>query len=388
MQDTPSRVLTNPWDLFLVRITLYRLFQDNRFKVMYGPDQHLIPLNPQLTEHDKQKLYRIWRKEFFLPRHEDLQNIARPQEFKYAENFLTICTEGDRDGPTKLLVLFAKSSGVKKEEVISYEAYIRSQGYDRCLVAAELCTSHAKNFMQRLGEDTEREQLEILETLETLEPSETAELTDLEPLEAGELLSDHELTELEFGGEPDDDRDHSVFSSSARSPMSTFDHHDLDPMTPFSSYRNQPSRLPNKPRHSAHYSDARSPGPSVTSQSSRCHEPFKQDPTKNVQLFQTNTASMVIDMRFVPFEKLKSYWPDNKFVPRYQVLSKEDQKDRNISNVEQLQKILLEDSGCTQTLAQVGDVLEATKKSITGGRNPNSEACHVEIVSHEECQLV
>ena len=161
-------------DLFLIRMTFYRILCKNDFQILYGPDfaQHFIPTNPPGTKENEeddetreQKLkheFFNWKTKFFDEKKLSNEEEDCPSEFYLAEEFLSIVAKGFRDQEIRFLILFAKSGAVKKEEIATYENYAKSGQYDRCWIVANECTSQSKNFMQRIGEDASSVQMRFV----------------------------------------------------------------------------------------------------------------------------------------------------------------------------------------------------------------------------------
>jgi DNA-directed RNA polymerase subunit H (RpoH/RPB5) len=77
-----------------------------------------------------------------------------------------------------------------------------------------------------------------------------------------------------------------------------------------------------------------------------------------------------VPMQFVPYKKLKSDWTKSSYVHQYRVMSKKEQEEKKIKkkDAEQYPKILITDSACLQTLADVGDILESIGPSPTADK--------------------
>ena len=74
-----------------------------------------------------------------------------------------------------------------------------------------------------------------------------------------------------------------------------------------------------------------------------------------------------VQMRFIPYAKLKSDWTESIYVHKYRVVTKKEQAEKKLKEIDQYPKILFNDSSCIQTLADIGDVLLSTGPSATAG---------------------
>lgn len=209
-------------ELFRIRTTLFTILRKNNFEILYGPDYQRGWIQAEF--------FQKWKTLFLETKLLDNRNPTCPPEFELAEDFLSIVAKGHRDQDIVLLILFAKSGSVRKEEIGFYESYIKENKVDRCWVVAEICTSQSKNTMQQIAE----------------EPSS-------------------------------------------------------------------------------------------------------------------------VKMRFIPYAKLKSDWTENIYVHRYQVLAKKEQEEKKLKETDKFPKILISDSACIQTLANIGDILISTGPSVTAG---------------------
>ena len=131
-----------------------------------------------------------------------------------------------------------------------------------------------------------------------------------------------------------------------------------------------------------------------TSQSKNHMQRIGEEPTvtlTNVPIAESPIQVHIqVQIRFISYGKLKSDWTENKFVHRYHVLSykerqalirslckkKEEEKTitpedikRAYEEIEKFPKILIGNSACIQTLADVGNILISTGPSMTAGES-------------------
>lgn len=145
----PARIMLK------MRGTLFTLFQKCRLNIEYAPDQKLVLEYLEATKkNDKERAKiaaRTWKTTFYEER---AKYPLMLEEFALVENALTICIGPSSERPNMhYIILFSKRKQLKKSEMELYKEYVTKHKFTKCMLIAEDCTAHARNYLSNLDDD-------------------------------------------------------------------------------------------------------------------------------------------------------------------------------------------------------------------------------------------